>query len=605
MCPVKTDKIKSEPMKEYLRTPFSPILFLLATMAMLGTAPNNLIAQTIEKRLIDEMEFNGAVGLAVAVVRDNAIVYKKSFGFKDLEAGIPLEVDDIFRIASISKSFSATAVMQLLEQGKLSLDDEVGDLVGFPVRNPKYPEVPITLRMLLSHTSSLTDSEGYFTLDVINPEVNADWGKSYADYAPGEKYQYCNLGFNTIGAIIERLSGQRFDKYIVEHILDPLNLYGGYHVDSLDSTRIAQIYYIDSETGKFTRSSAYRPLGNRLDDYKMGYSAPIFSPTGGMKISAPDLARYMMMHMNHGSLDGVQIMEGEHSKAMQRPLAWMDAKRDYGFALHHDRGSMVPGVDLIGHTGDAYGLNSVMMFDPQKKFGMVVITNGFRPSDPSFQSRIMSVLYDHFIERAPREGSKTKKDPVQRFSLILGGQKKTGSSGNFVDMKKGEVMQLEEATENQSRVDLLYAHGESSGANLMLPASESLRYFGEPGLESVSYNWVHKNRGSLIALKGSPENGRLFEKIGNDRQLDKAYGKALKRVGDREGYKRWVHGPNARVSNLEVGDIVFLLVNSRERGILSLVGPDQREILAIGKVKRIVGGPDGEMEIEFKTAVGE
>ena len=156
---------------------------------MLGTAPNNLFAQTIEKRLIDEMEFNGAVGLAVAVVRDNAIVYKKSFGFKDLEAGIPLEVDDIFRIASISKSFSATAVMQLLEQGKLSLDDEVGDLVGFPVRNPKYPEVPITLRMLLSHTSSLTDSEGYFTLDVINPEVNADWGKSYADYAPGEKYQ--------------------------------------------------------------------------------------------------------------------------------------------------------------------------------------------------------------------------------------------------------------------------------------------------------------------------------------------------------------------------------------------------------------------------------
>ena len=592
-------------MKDLRRPPYSPILVVLALIAILGIPQNNLFAQTIEKRLTDEMEFNGAVGLAVAVVRDNAIIYKNSFGFKDLEAGIPLEEDDVFRIASISKSFSATAVMQLLEQGKLSLEDEVGDLVGFPVRNPKHPDVPITLGMLLSHTSSLTDSEGYFTLDVINPEVNGEWGKSYADYAPGEKYQYCNLGFNTIGAIIERLSGQRFDTYIAQHILDPLDLYGGYHVDSLDSTKIAQIYYVDPDTDSFKRSSAYRPLGNRLDDYKMGYSAPIFSPTGGMKISAPDLAKYMMMHMNHGSLDGIQIIKAEHSRAMQRPLAWMDAMRDYGYALHHDRGSMVPGVDLIGHTGDAYGLNSVMMFDPQKKFGMVVITNGFRPSDPSFQSRIMSVLYDHFIEPAPRERTRAKKTPVKRFSLILGGQGDSGSKGNFADMKQGEVMALQQATPNQARVDLVHAHGESSGTNLMLPSSGSLRYFGVPQLEAVSFNWLHKNRGSLIALEGSPENTALFEKIGNDRQLDKAYEKALARVADREGYRRWVHGPNARVSNLELGDIVFLLVNSRESGILSVVDPDHREILAIGKVKRIVGGANGEIEIEFKTAVRE
>lgn len=585
-------------MKDLRRPSFSPILLVLAVLAMFGISPDHLFAQTIEKRLMDEMDRNGAVGLAVAVVKDNEIIYTNSFGLKDMEAGLPLEKDDVFRIASISKSFSAIAVMQLVEQGKLSLDDEVGDLVGFPVRNPKHPDVPITLEMLLSHTSSLTDSEGYFTLDVINPEVNADWGKSYADYAPGEKYDYCNLAFNTIGAIIERLSGQRFDTYIVEHILEPLGLYGGYHVDSLDSTKIAQIYYIDEDTDSFKRSTAYRPLGDRLDGYKMGYSAPIFSPTGGMKISAPDLARYMMVHMNYGSLDGVRIIEEGNSKAMQRPLAWMDANRDYGYALHHDRGSMVPGVDLIGHTGDAYGLNSVMMFDPEKKFGMVVITNGFRPSDPSFQSRIMGVLYDHFIERAPRE-TKAKKVPLERFSLVLGG------GNSFADMKQGKVMDLKQASSNQEGVDLLYAHGESSRANLMLPSSGSLEYFGQPQLESVSHTWTHKNRGSLITLEGSAENTGLFEKIRNVKQLDQAYEKALEQLGQRQGYDRSVHGPNARVSGLEVGDLVFLLVNSREHGILSVVAPDQREILAIGQVKRIVGGVDGELEIDFKTAVRE
>src|SRR5690606_36073995 len=133
------------------------------------------------------------------------------------------------------------------------------------------------------------------------------------------------------------------------------------------------------------------------------------------------------------------------AKEMQRPLVWMDAKRDYGYALHHDRGHMVPGVELIGHSGDAYGLSSVMMFDHLKKFGMVVITNGFSPSDPPFQSQIMGLLYDHFIATGPKGGAKAKKAPVDKFSLSLGGQGKEKPLGPFVDMKKREVLDLESA----------------------------------------------------------------------------------------------------------------------------------------------------------------
>lgn len=578
-----------------------PCLALLLAPILIFLAPATLWAQGIGEKLQAAMDQNGAVGLAVAVVRDDRLIYTNSLGWKDLEAKVPLERDDIFRIASISKSFSATAIMQLLEAGKLSLDDEVGELVGFPVRNPHYPDVPITLKMFLNHTSSLTDDQGYFTLDVFNPDVNADWAKSYADRRPGEKYEYCNLAFNTIGAIIERLSGQRFDTYIVEHILEPLGLYGGYYVDRLDPERIAQIYYRDEDTGTFKRSNAYRPIGDRIENYDLGYSAPLFSPTGGMKISAPDLARYMTMHMNYGTLGDVRIIREENAKKMQRPLAWMDANRDYGFALHHDRGSMVPGAHLIGHTGDAYGLNSVMMFDPKENFGLVVITNGFNPSDPSFQSRIMSLLYDHFIAPAPRGKGSGRRAEIERFSLTLGGQGEGAAQGNAVDMKKREVLSLEAAFDRQRDIDLLYAHGESSGASLMLPSSEVLQYYGDPRLESVFFTWTHKNRGSLLSLVSSPENTKLFQKIKNNRQLIRAYHKALQSVDRRPGYRRWVHGPNASVYGLKVGDLVFLRVNSREHGILALTGSPGQEILALGQVKALEPGVDGAIEIDFKA----
>src|SRR5688500_10862853 len=123
-----------------------------------------------EADLKDIMKANEAVGLAVVVVKDGEIVYRKSLGLKDIAGNTLLKEDDIFRIASISKSFSATAIMRLVEAKKVSLDDDFSGLVGFKVRNPKFPDKVITLRMVLSHTSSINDSQGYFNFNVINPD---------------------------------------------------------------------------------------------------------------------------------------------------------------------------------------------------------------------------------------------------------------------------------------------------------------------------------------------------------------------------------------------------------------------------------------------------
>jgi len=352
-----------------------------------------------EADLRDIMKKLDVVGLSVAVVKKGEIIYANSFGLKNIETKAPLSNTDIFRIASISKSFSATSIMQLIEAGKLSLDDDFSDLVGFKIRNPKFPDKVITLRMIMSHTSSINDSQGYFTLDAINPSKNPDWAKCYSDYAPGSGYDYCNLNYNMVGTVIEKLSTERFDNYVKNHILNPLGLYAGYNVDSLDASRFATLHEYDATTKTFKPSpAAYNPRREEIRNYTMGYSTPIFSPTGGMKISATDLAKYMSMHMNMGKYQGKRIISKKSAKLMQTKIA---DEEGYALALTN-LDDLIPGKKMVGHTGSAYGLYSAMFFHPKEKFGIVVITNGCNPTYTNGINNVLRAgvnsLYESFIK---------------------------------------------------------------------------------------------------------------------------------------------------------------------------------------------------------------
>jgi len=354
------------------------IRFILVPVLMLAVSFSGVAqsekAETEIAALMKQLE---VVGLSVVVVKKGDIVYTKSFGLKNRENNTALSDTDLFRIASISKSFSATSVMQLAEAGMLSLDEDFGKLVGFKVRNPKFPETVITLKMVLSHRSSINDTQGYFNLDVINPDKNADWEKCYNAYEPGTGYQYCNLNYNLVGTVIEKLSGERFDQYVKHHVLDPIGLYGGYCVDSLDKSKFTTLYeYNAKNADHFTAAElAYNPRSEEIKNYIMGYSTPIFSPTGGMKISATDLARYMTMHMNLGKYQHKRIMPKKYAKAMQTSLS---KEEGYGMAIM-SLDDLIAGKTMKGHTGSAYGLYSAMFFQPKEKFGFVVITNGCNP----------------------------------------------------------------------------------------------------------------------------------------------------------------------------------------------------------------------------------
>ena len=375
-------------------TQFGKILILLLYIDF------NVSAQSFkaEEAIQQIMQESPVMGMSVAVVKNNKIIYTHSFGLKNAATNAPLTNENIFRIASISKSFSATSIMQLVEANKLSLDQDVSELVGFKVRNPKFPETVITLRLMLSHLSSINDSQGYFSLDSINPAKSANWEKCYNNYEPGKRYNYCNLNFNMIGTIIEKISGERFDAYVQNHILAPLKLYGGYYVDGLDKTKFATIYEYRTDSAKFIESpGAYASKSIEIATYQMGYSTPIFSPTGGMKISAKDLATYMMMHSNYGKYNGVRLISKKSSKLMQTPVSDV---APYGFALETP-GSIIDGKKMIGHTGSAYGLYSAMFFNPQEKFGIVVISNGCHPGETSGYNNVIrktvNALYQNLI----------------------------------------------------------------------------------------------------------------------------------------------------------------------------------------------------------------
>ncbi|MBQ5678405.1 MAG: beta-lactamase family protein [Rikenellaceae bacterium] len=379
----------------------------IATSALLfasscSTFPTEQTDQAINQ-VLEEFQ---AVGISAAVVKDGKIVYNKSFGYKDLESKTPLANDNLMRIASISKSFTATSLMQLVEQGLISLDDDISDLIGFTIRNPHFPDTPITLKMVLSHTASIRDKSDYFTLDHLNPAVYGDCVESYFEYEPGTGYCYSNMGLNLAGTILEKVSGVRFDQYVKENVINRLGLTGGHNVDMLDSTKFASLY--NFRDGEFVESTgAYSSVNMDDPTYVMGYSAPRFSPTGGVKISAHDLAIYMMMHMNYGEYNGVRLISEENSKLMQTPVWYIqqEGEDQYGLCLKEfvdfidDEKYNVAGSYPIGHTGGAYGLNSIMIWSPADGWGIVAMTNGYvwNP-DKNFLKSLTNAIYNACIK---------------------------------------------------------------------------------------------------------------------------------------------------------------------------------------------------------------
>lgn len=339
-------------------------------------------------------------------------------GLADAAANRLLRPDDPVRIASISKLVTAIAVLRLVEQHRLDLDADVSNLLGYPLRNPAFADRPITLRLLLSHRSSLTDGIDYvLPLDADLRTVLADPKAWDSAHAPGQYFRYTNLNFPVIAAVMERATGERFDQLMRRLVLAPMKLDACYNLATCSDGALRHVV-VQYRAGAVTRD-AYR--GERpacpvtpardgtcdLSRWQAGKNGATFAPQSGLYISARGLARIGRMLLNRGRIDGVRLLTRHSIDVLGTPQwtwngesgaasngdTWHGQMCRYGLAVAF-LATPVAGCrdDLFGdghlrwgHLGDAYGLKSGLWIEPQRGTGVAYFATDV-PADAGTRS---------------------------------------------------------------------------------------------------------------------------------------------------------------------------------------------------------------------------
>lgn len=334
-------------------------------------------------------------GVALAVTVGGKIVYKGAAGCAQFAADgdcrTPMRPDTKVRVASVSKFVTSEAALALAREGRLDLDRDVSDYLGFRFRNPSYPDVPITARQLMAHVSSLRDPEEYWAVapDPFDPVLKRDdlfaKAEAGASRAPGAFFSYANINYGVLGEVMERAAGERFDALVARRVLKPMRLDAGFNWSGVSTkARRAGATLYRVENGAWTAQTdddgalagtlpVFRmkdglDAGAYLAVYKPGDNASLFSPQGGLRASVLDLAAL-----------GRRI---ERDAARAAPLWTFDAAaangdaedgayEAFGLGVQTVRGrpAFLDGARIEGHGGEAFGLLSglwVVRADPAR-----------------------------------------------------------------------------------------------------------------------------------------------------------------------------------------------------------------------------------------------
>ncbi len=374
---------------------------ILALLLSLIFAPSHSQLQPALQQIMDEHQL---MGFSVVTLCGGQIDEVVHGGKKDFTRDLYIDDSTMYRIASISKLVTATGLMNLYEDGLFGLDDDISEAMGVEIRNPSFAEIPITYRMLLSHTSSLQDGNGYDDLlgDTYNNGPNApdiieyllEGGDYFASNnwrteEPGTYFVYSNFNFGLIATLIEKLSGMRFDQYMKEFVLDPLDIAGSYNIGDINNIDQVAVIYRNVNNAWVPQADNYQgvpPVSQNFSGYIPGTNGLIFGPQGGLRISALDLAKILLVHsnLNPGVLEPTTIA------LMSEPQWTYDGSngdnyyglfRSWGLGMHittnAPMGDIVfDGETMMGHPGEAYGLISDFYFGSQNGSGFIFIANG-------------------------------------------------------------------------------------------------------------------------------------------------------------------------------------------------------------------------------------
>ena len=353
------------------------ILFILigfSTIIQGNIEINNNLSNSnddFDKKITELMDHGHFPGLACAIIRNDTLLWSK--GYRKAKIGIgpffekDVTNDTIFPMASISKSFAATAIMQLNETGRISLDENISRFLPFDLKHPKYPDVNITARMLLSHQASIKNFGLPYSIFCQLIRRPLDWlenhfkkSDSWYDYCPGEYFRYITADINILGYVIENITGMKYADYCKENIFKPLKMNNSsFYLSDLNKEMLVRQYLW------------FFGFYLRVPFVKV---SEIMFPGGGVRSSLNDMSHYLIMHASGGTYDGVRILNESSVKEMhiaQTPV--LDENYYYGLGWYFKNFS--DGETYGGHSGNHPGAYAIMEMRYSDNVGILIFFN--------------------------------------------------------------------------------------------------------------------------------------------------------------------------------------------------------------------------------------
>lgn len=356
---------------------------LLALLCALVCLCSQALAEeaTVEEELDRYLRMYDTLGASIAVIQNGEVTFLHTYGKTKL-GGEDITSDTLFQAGSISKMVANIGLMQLVTQQHIPLDTPLSDLLGMEIAHPQYPQTPVTLRQLMTHTASLRD--GKFYQEAVGKKgepLSSIFSKKdeyafHANMKPGTKRHYSNFGGGLIGSLVEKLSGQPLDDYMRENVFEPLGITAAYQAALIPQERtLADIYHMPEKV-----------LGKRLRDdtgliAEPDFDTHYFLTAGKLIISAPDLCKILIALCDGGIYENSRILSESAVKEMttrQNGIGSVACDSGHGLFMNIITDDQVQGRTMYGHGGRAYGMLCAAYFDPTDRTGVVMLTNGCR-----------------------------------------------------------------------------------------------------------------------------------------------------------------------------------------------------------------------------------
>jgi CubicO group peptidase (beta-lactamase class C family) len=344
---------------------FTLIALLAPTLAVAqGRFDLERTKTTLTSLIESEIKQRGIPSISIALVRGDSIVWKAAFGYANVRTKTPATTETIYSTGSTFKSATATALMQLQEQGKFNLDHPVNRYLGdIRVQDRLQAEKPVTFTHILSHWSGLT--AGATTKPIWGRELPKPLEKMvselYSVRPPETRWEYNNFAYGMAGLLIEKISGMEYEKYMLEHVLKPLGV------------TIEHPVYPSPEMVELM-ALPYTPGGANGQPKPVAQVHFDVYPAGDVYLTAEDMARFLAMHLNDGVFRGKRIISAASAKKMREPQ--FGGVYGFGFGVRKDS---LSGHTIISHSGGIPGQSSFMAGDVDAKVGVYYMSNSGAP----------------------------------------------------------------------------------------------------------------------------------------------------------------------------------------------------------------------------------